>query len=176
MRYVLLAAGAMLAAAGLMPAQSPAAQESRTIGGKTVSIKYSSPRVRGRVGKLFGKDGAIGQDATYPLWRAGANEATSLHTDADLAMDGLTVPKGDYSLYVDISDPNAWVLVVNKETGQSGMSYNKSKELGRVKMTMSKPPAMAENLKYTLADLGGNRGRLTLEWENHAASVNFTVK
>ena len=43
-------------------------------------------------------------------------------------------------------------------------------------MTMSKPPALIENLKYTLSDEGGNRGKLTLMWENHSASVSFTVK
>jgi len=30
---------------------------------------------------------------------------------------------------------------------------------------MSKPLAMVENLKYTLTDLGGSTGKLTLEWE-----------
>jgi hypothetical protein len=43
-------------------------------------------------------------------------------------------------------------------------------------MTMGKPPAMVENLKYTLTDLGGNKGRLTLAWENYSGSVDFTVK
>ena len=43
-------------------------------------------------------------------------------------------------------------------------------------MTMSKPPAPIENLKYTIADAGGNKGKLQLEWENHIASVQFTVK
>jgi len=33
-----------------------------------------------------------------------------------------------------------------------------------VTMTMSKPPALVENLKYTITDLGGNKGKLTLEW------------
>jgi hypothetical protein len=49
-------------------------------------------------------------------------------------------------------------------------------DLGRVKMTMSKPPAPIEKLKYTLSDLGGNKAKLQLEWENHIASVPITVK
>jgi hypothetical protein len=43
-------------------------------------------------------------------------------------------------------------------------------------MTMSKPPAMVEQLKYTLSNAGGNKGKLQLAWEDHAASVIFTVK
>jgi hypothetical protein len=156
--------------------QSPAATESKTIGGKTITIAYSSPRVNGRVGKLFGKDGRIGQDPTYPVWRAGANAATKFHTDADLDLGGLAVPKGDYTIYVDLTDPAKWQLVINKQTGQWGMSYDKARDLGRVPMTMAKPPAMVEQLKYTLVDDGGNKGKLTLAWENVSASVAFTVK
>jgi hypothetical protein len=43
-------------------------------------------------------------------------------------------------------------------------------------MTMSKPPALVEKLKYTLTDLGNKKGRLEMAWENHVASVDFTVK
>jgi hypothetical protein len=168
--------GALAAAASLAWAQSPAATESKTIGGKTIAIKYSSPRVNGRVGKIFTKDGLIGGDQTYPVWRAGANSATAFHTDADLDIGGLAVPKGDYTVYAEISDPNNWQLIINKQTGQWGLTYNKAQDLGRVKMTMSKPPAPIEELKYTLTDAGGGKGKLELAWENHVASVQFTVK
>jgi hypothetical protein len=43
-------------------------------------------------------------------------------------------------------------------------------------MTIGKPPAMVEQLKYTLTGAGGNKGKLQLDWENVAASVTFTVK
>jgi hypothetical protein len=43
-------------------------------------------------------------------------------------------------------------------------------------MAMSKPAAPVETLKYTLADEGGNKAKLTIEWENHAATVTVTVK
>jgi hypothetical protein len=155
---------------------SPAATASVTIAGKNITIAYSSPRVKGRTGKIFTKDGLIGHEPNYPVWRAGANQATKLHTDADLDIAGLTVPKGDYSLYVDISDPNGWMLIVNKQTGQWGLSYDKAQDLGRVKMTVQAPPALVEELKYTLADLGGGKGTLTLEWENMSASVPIAVR
>jgi len=172
----LLLFGALVAAMSLAWGQSPPATESKTIGGKKIEIKYSSPRVNNREGKIFTKDGLISHDQTYPAWRAGANNATALHTDVDLQIGSLAVPKGDYTLFVDISDPNNWQLIVNKQTGQWGLTYDKSRDLGRVRMTMSKPPAMVEDLKYTITDLGGNKGKLELAWEEHAASVPFTVK
>ena len=170
---LLIAATALLAQQG--PPKSPPATESATIAGKAIVITYSSPRVRGREGHIFTKDGLIGHDPTYPVWRAGANAATKLHTDADLTIDGLSVPKGDYTLFVDISDPDNWVLAVNKQTGQWGTMYDKAQDLGRVKMAMSKPLAPVENLKYTIAALGGTTGKLTLEWEKHSASVLIAV-
>ena len=177
MKTIWIGASALVLAACLVSAATKSGlTESVAIGGKTVSIAYSSPAVNGRVGKLFGKDGQVGTDATYPLWRAGANAATKLHTDADLDLGGLVVPKGDYSLYVDVSNPASWVLVVNKQTGQSGMEYDKGQDLGGVKMTIAKPASMVEQLKYTLSAAGGNKGKLELAWENVAASVSFTVK
>jgi hypothetical protein len=152
--------------------QSPPAKETATIGGKTICVTYSSPGVKGREGHLFGKDGQIGKDPTYPVWRAGANNATKLHTDGNITIGDLAVPAGDYTLYVDVSDPDNWVLIVNKQTGQWGTKYDKSMDLGRVKMTMAAAPAMMENLKYTLVDNGGG-GSLTLAWENKSGSVSI---
>jgi hypothetical protein len=181
MKQLLACTGLLLVAATLSaqtpapkaPPASPPATASATIGGKTVTISYSSPGVKGRAGRLFTKDGQIGKDPTYPVWRAGANSATALHTGGDLDVGGLAVPKGDYTLYVDISNPDNWVLVVNKQTGQWGTKYDKTMDLGRVKMNMSTPSGLVENLKYTLTDKGGGKGSLTLAWENKSASVSI---
>jgi len=158
----------------LLTAQSPPAQASVTVGGKNISVQYSSPSVRGR--KIFGDAGLLSQDPTYPAWRAGANSATTFKTAADLDIGGLAVPKGTYTLYAWVKNPDAWELIVSKQTGQWGLSYAPNMDLGRVKMTMSKPPATVEALKYTLTDKGNNKAELRLEWENHIATVPITVK
>ena len=155
--------------------QSPSVTETKSYGGQTVSVKYAAPRVNGRAGKIFSADGLISHDRTYPVWRAGANSATALHTEADLNLGGLTVPKGDYTLFVELSNPAQWQLIVSKQTGQWGLSYNPANDLGRVKMTMAKPAEMVENLKYTLTG-EGKKGTLQLEWENVKASVSLEVK
>ena len=155
--------------------QSPAAKAEVSINGKTISIDYSSPRVKGREGKIFTKDGRIGQDPHYPVWRAGANAATTLKTEANLTIGNLNVPAGTYTLFVDISDPAKWVLIVSKDTGEWGLSYDSTKDLGRVPMQTSKPPAMVENLDYKLTVDTTGKGTLTLSWEDVTASVKFTV-
>lgn len=167
-----LATVAVVAPAAI--AQSPARETTVTVAGKTLRAKYGAPSVRGR--KIFGPGGLLSQDPTYPVWRAGANSATSFHTDADLDIGGLTVPKGDYTLYADVSNPDAWQLVISKQTGQWGLTYDAKQDLGRVKMTMSKPPALVEQYKMTLAPSGTNAATLQLEWENHVASVPIRLK
>ncbi len=153
------------------PLASPVAKESATIGGKTITIDYNSPGVKGRAGHIFAKDGLISHDPHYPVWRAGANAATTLHTDSDIMIGDLAVPAGTYTLFVNISDPSSWVLIVSKQTGEWGLNYDSTKDLGRTKMTTSAAPAPIENLKYTLTDLGGGKGTLTLAWEDVSASV-----
>ena len=173
-KTALKCASALTLAIGLACAQSPPAQASVTVGGKKLTIVYSAPSVHGR--KIFGDGGLLSRDPTYPAWRAGANSATAFHTDANLDIGGLNVPKGDYTLYVWVKDPEAWQLIVNKETGQWGLSYNAAQDLGRVKMTMSKPAAPVETMKYTLSNQGNNKVMLQLAWEKHIASVPITIK
>lgn len=155
---------------------SPAMTETATIGGATISIDYSSPRVRGREGQIFGPDGLIGQDPNYPIWRAGANSATTIHTSADIRIGDVEVPAGDHTLYVNLADPDNWELVINNQTGQWGLEYNESQDLGRTAMTMSAPASIVEELKYTLTPGSGKEGTLTLAWEDHSASVPITVE
>jgi hypothetical protein len=156
---------------------SPGTETSTTIGGKQLWIYYHAPSVNGR--KVFGGEGALQPDES--IWRAGADYATVLHTEGTIDFKGLTVPPGDYSLYVFL-DKGQWQLIVNKKTGQWGINRDGSTtdqpgdELGRTAMTMSKPAGLVETLKIDLASEAGNRGALTIQWENVKASVPFTVK
>jgi hypothetical protein len=180
MKCVSACMGLLLAATVLFaqqkPVASPPENASVTIEGKTIAISYSSPRVKGRQGQIFTKDGLIQKThKSYPVWRAGANSATTLKTDADLTIGDLNVPAGTYTLFVDISNPAQWTFIVSKATGEWGLAYDGTQDLGRTRMMMAKPRAMVEDLKYTLTDDGGGKGTLTLEWENVSASVPFRV-
>jgi hypothetical protein len=168
-----VAASATLVVAQQKPVASPPAETSVTIAGKAITIKYGAPSVRGR--QMFGAGGVISKDSTYPVWRTGANPATAFHTEADLDIKGLAVPKGDYTIYT-LVNATPWQLIVNKQTGQWGLTYNQDRDLGRVPMDMSKPPAVIETLKITLASTGASAGKLSIEFENFIASVPFTVK
>jgi hypothetical protein len=173
-KSVLICAALAMTASLSYAQKSPPAETSVTIAGKNITIKYSAPSVRGR--KIFGDGGLISHDPHYPVWRAGANSATALHTEADLDIQGLKVPAGDYTLFANVADPDHWEFIVSKDTKEWGLAYKKDMDLGRVKMDMSTPPSPVEVYKMTLSSPGGNSGKLQLEWENHVASVSFTAK
>ncbi|MGB6687096.1 MAG: DUF2911 domain-containing protein [Terracidiphilus sp.] len=179
MKRFLCCTGLLVVAATLCAQQqppSPPETATGTIGGKSITIAYSSPRVKGRAGHIFGPGGLISHNPHYPVWRGGANAATTLKADANLKIGDIDVPAGTYTLFVDISDPDNWKLIVNKKTGEWGLAYDKSADLGETPMTMSTPPSTIEDLKYTIADSGGGKGTLTLEWENHVASVPISAE
>jgi Protein of unknown function (DUF2911) len=89
--------------------------------GKTVTIHYSRPSMRGR--KIFGR--LVPYDR---VWRTGANAATSLQTDVDLTIGGANVPAGSYTLYT-LPGANGWQLIINKQTGQWGTEYGQARTL-----------------------------------------------
>lgn len=174
--HLALCAAAALFCIAQVPAQnhapaSPPETASGTIGGHSVTIKYSSPRVKGREGKIFSSDGLISHDPHYPVWRAGANSATALHTDGNLKIGDVSVPAGDYTLFVDISNPDQWTLIVSKDTKEWGLKYDNTRDLGKTPMTMSKPPSMVEDLTWTVSS-----DSLTLSWEDHTASVSVSAQ
>src|SRR2546423_14599172 len=68
----------------------PAKAECKLTDGKTITVNYSSPRMKGR--KIYGGLVPYGQ-----VWRAGANEATAFVTDTELNIGGNTVPPGTYT-------------------------------------------------------------------------------
>jgi len=155
---------------GLSSVQSPGARASASFAGRSVNIKYSSPSVRGR--QIFGNGGLLSRDSSYPVWRAGADAATTLRTDVDLDIAGLHVPAGTYTLYVLVDGPEKWNLIVNNQTGQNGNLYDPGMDMGRVGMKVEKTSIPLESLKFRI-DTRGDTGTLQLEWENYIASVAF---
>jgi hypothetical protein len=156
--------------AGLVSGQerkrvSPHEKVSGKIGEANITVEYGRPSLKGRKavgGELvpFGK-----------VWRAGADEATTLTTDRDLMIGELHVPKGTYSLFVLPSEKD-WTLIVNKNPKQWGaFQYKQTDDLGRVPMTVSKAGSAVETFTIAIQPGAGGKGTLTMSWENTTASV-----
>src|SRR5207247_9377235 len=147
-QYAFLAAGCLTV--GLMAAPgsaqtdkaaqaSPAAKASCALpDGKTITVDYSSPRAKGR--KIFGALAPYGD-----VWRAGANEATTFVTTADLMVGGTHVPAGKYTIFA-IPNKDKWTLVISNKTGEWGViTLGASEDLSRIDMKASTLPSTVEN-------------------------------
>ena len=168
---VLIAVGmlsVLMMAQPKQPASPPGEASVKFDDGKTVTIKYSRPSMRGR--KIFGGLVPYGQ-----VWRTGANAATSLTTDASLDIGGATVPAGSYTLYT-LPGENAWQLIINKQTGQWGTQYDQGQDLARVPMKVGQLPSGLEIFTISLDKTGARTATLKLDWENTTASVNISEK
>ena len=140
----------------------PAQAQCKFSDGKTITVDYSSPRMKGR--KIFGELVPYGE-----VWRTGANDATTFVTTASLTIGSLSVPAGNYTLFT-VPNQDKWQLIINKQTGEWGIPYKyESDELGRTDMKVSKTPAPVEN--FTIAfDQMGSSCTLNISWENTQAS------
>jgi hypothetical protein len=149
---------------------SPAAQaQCKFSGGKTITVDYSSPRMRGR--KVFGELVPYGK-----VWRTGANEATAFVTDESLiTVEGTNIPAGSYTIFT-VPDPDKWTLIINKHTGESGIPYKyESEELARVPMSVTRLPSPGENFTISFDHTGGSC-TMRMSWENTQASIEFAEK
>jgi hypothetical protein len=175
-RYVLTAAVAAALTAGVAAQKttpvhpgkggSPHVRTDWTVDGAAVSIEYGRPSLKGRT---IGKDVApYGQ-----VWRAGADEATTLKTDKPLQFGSLAVPAGSYTLWT-VPGEKEWQLVISKQTGQWGTRYDETQDLGRIPMRIGQAKGPAEQVTWSIDDTPKG-ATLRLEWGSSSATVPFTV-
>lgn len=145
-------------------ALSGAEEREFNIGGARINISYGSPLRRGR--DLFGGIVAYGE-----LWRTGANRATHFSTSKDLKFEGLNVPAGDYTLF-SIPEADGGTLIINKQTGQNGQTYDMARDLGRVAMKKRTVDDSTEAFTILVSD----DGVLELIWGETVYSIPFQVK
>ncbi len=142
--------------------------------GKNITVNYSRPKVNdprtGQARKIYGGLVPYGEP-----WRAGANEATSFVTQANLTIGNTTVPAGSYTLYILPVESGPWKLIISKATGQWGVPYpGEQNDLARVDMQTTKTPATVQEFTISFDKRGPNSGVMKFDWENTSASVEFT--
>lgn len=130
-------------------------------------VTYGSPKKRGR--DIFGGIVPFGE-----RWRTGANRATHFSTSKDLQIGTLEIPAGEYTLFT-IPEKEGGILIINKQTGQNGQSYNESLDLGRVAMTVSTQDEVTEDFTIKVIE-NTNGGTLQLIWDQTIYSVDFLIQ
>jgi Protein of unknown function (DUF2911) len=134
-----------------------------------VFVNYGRPQVRGR--SVWG--GLLVPPDT--IWRLGANEATHLATSRELTFESVTVPPGLYTLWL-FNAASGPQLVINKQVGQWGTSYDQAQDLGRIPVQLSPTPEHVEEFTITLRNLEPRRGAIEFAWGSQMATAMFTVR
>jgi hypothetical protein len=156
------------------------ASVSEQVGLTQVSISYHRPAVNGREGKIWGSvvhkgfiDQGFGARKPAP-WRAGANENTVIEFDKDVKVEGQTLPKGKYGLFIAY-DPSESTVIFSKRTdGWGSFFYDEKDDALRVKVKPQPIEKSVENLKYEFSAQTPNSAVVALSWEK--LSIPFKVE
>jgi hypothetical protein len=157
-RFVFAAAVVGLAAPAF-PQANPRGEAEAKVSGKAVSIEYGRPSLKGR--------DMLAQAQIGKAWRMGADAATTLTTEADLAFGDVALPKGTYVLKATKVEADQWHLNVLDKAG--------SGKVADVPLTPSKVDQAVETFTIELAG-EGDKGQLKLVWGQTALKADFTAK
>ena len=140
--------------------QSPRKQASGQVGDVTVSIDYGAPSVKGRT--VWG-----GLEKYGKVWRAGANENTTISFDKDVKIGNTTVPAGKYGFFIIPNENEDWEVIFNKKNdGWGAYSYNKDEDIVRLTIIRNFVDEDQETLTYTVGEKGIN-----FAWEKARLSI-----
>lgn len=130
-----------------------------TLGNTTVQIRYSSPKVRGRV--IWGELVPFGK-----IWVAGANNATSVEFSGAVEVNGTLVEAGKYAFFA-IPGAESWTLILNKNWDQHlADEYEPKDDVVRVE-AKPQPNTHTERLQYFVEPPSGDAsGGISMAWES----------
>jgi len=146
---------------------SPRDTTAQTIAAAHLTVDYGRPSKRRR--EIFGA--LVPYDA---LWRTGANEATHLRTDRDIMIGTIHVPRGTYTLWT-IPGRDGWTLIVNRQTGQWGTDYDKTRDVGRTQMKVVSLKEPVEQFTIAIEPTQKGSGVLIMRWDTTQATVPIHV-
>lgn len=151
-----------------LPRLSPKASVSYTVGLTEVKINYGAPAVKERV--IWGE--VVPYDK---IWRAGANEATTIEFSTDVNMEGQKLKAGKYALFM-IPGQTEWTVIFNKKHDQWGAySYSEADDELRITVTPKLNEGMQERLTYSIHDMKMDMGYVKLAWEKMRLYLRFKV-
>jgi Protein of unknown function (DUF2911) len=170
---VLLAVGLVANGQIQTPQASATASTSTTVGLTDVKVDYSRPSAKGRT--IFG-DAATVLVPYGKIWRTAANSGTKITFSDDVKVEGVAIPKGEYTIY---TWPGAteWTVSLYKDTklGANTEKYDKTQEAANFKVKSEKLTEKVETFTINIGDISADSksAKVQIAWEN--TSVKFTI-
>jgi hypothetical protein len=150
-----------------LPRDSQHATVMQRIGITDITINYHRPLVKGR--QIWGKLVPYGE-----VWRAGANDNTTITFTDPVTIEGQPLAKGTYGLHM-LPGKDAWTVIFSKvHTAWGSFTYGQSQDALRVTVK-PQPTEMSEALLYVFDDVKPDSTVATLRWEKLAVSFKIGV-
>jgi tetratricopeptide (TPR) repeat protein len=150
-----------------LPRQSQHARVTQRIGVTDITINYHRPLANGRA--IWGKLVPYGQ-----VWRAGANENTTITFSDPVTIEGQALDKGTYGLHM-IPGESQWTLIFSKNATSWG-SFSYKQEEDALRVTVKPQPAdLHDALAYDFDELKPDSAVVTMRWEKVAVPFKVAV-
>jgi len=151
-----------------LPRASQHAVVTQRIGITDITINYHRPLANGR--QIWGKVVPYGQ-----VWRAGANENTTITFTDPVTIEGQALDKGTYGLHM-IPGENQWTVIFSKDSKDWG-SFSYKQEDDALRVNIKPQPAEAYNaLAYDFDDVKPDSAVVTMRWDKVAVPFRVEVK
>jgi hypothetical protein len=138
-----------------------------TIDGKTLTIDYGRPSLKGR--------DMLSKMTTGYVWRLGSNTSTSITTTGDLSVGGTMLKAGKYSLWLKKTGDNSFTLQFNSKAGIWGEPVPSDGFVAEIPLSMSQAGNSEEQLKITLAGASKHTADVTIQWGTALLRGSFKV-
>lgn len=150
-----------------LPRQSEHAVVTQRIGITDITVNYHRPLVGGR--KVWGGLVPYGE-----VWRAGANENTTITFTDPVTIEGKALDRGIYGLHM-IPGADEWTLIFSKNsTSWGSFTYKQDEDALRVTVK-PQPTEMHEALTYDFDDVKPDSAVVEMEWEKVAVPFHVGV-
>jgi len=150
-----------------VPQASPAASVSQRIGLTDITITYHRPAVNNR--KIWGELVPYDQ-----VWRAGANENTTIEVSTPFTIGGKQLPAGTYGLHT-LPGQSSWsVMLSSTSTAWGSFSYDEKEDVARFQV-QPKPADMEERLEYRFENPTDDSVDVVLQWEKLAITIPIKI-
>src|SRR5437763_605772 len=143
------------------------AANKRRVGPTDRTVNYHRPLLNRR--KIWGALVPFGE-----VWRAGANENTTIEFSDPVSVEGQPLAKGTYGLHM-IATADSWTVIFSELAGGWG-SYSYSQAEDALRVTVKpRPNEMEEALEYEFEELKPESATVTLKWEKLAVPFKVAI-
>jgi tetratricopeptide (TPR) repeat protein len=150
-----------------LPDASPEAFAGQTVGVTDIKISYHRPAVNKRTvwGDLV---------PWNEVWRAGANQNTTISFSSDVMVGGQKLAAGTYGLHMIPTEKDWTVIFSNMADAWGSFSYDQKEDAARITVT-PQPAEFQERLGYGFDDPTDTSVQAVMRWEKVKVAFPITV-